>query len=162
MDDNFTVELFGIPFFSAGLNPKAVIAVGLQPTGIIAIGVISVGIIALGQASFGLFTLGQLTSGFACLGQLAVGFLVLGQLGIGIIAGFGQAAVGFISNGLGYYRVSGSNIKDILAQVKKQYQERPGPLRYWLIIWAGIVVSVIYYMPEIKRYISLLKETGAL
>ncbi len=160
MDDNFTIHMFGVPFFSAGTNPKAVIAVGLQPTGIVAVGIISVGVIAVGQLSFGIFTFGQLTSGIACIGQLAVGLFVLGQVGLGIFAGFGQGAAGFISNGAGFYKINvNGTTKETINQIKRQIKKNPNPLIYWTLAWSTVIFVIIYYLPSIRRYISFLHET---
>ncbi|MBN1499691.1 MAG: hypothetical protein JW982_06040 [Spirochaetes bacterium] len=144
MNDNFTISLFGIPVFSAGENPVAVIAVGAMPRGVIAIGWMSIGVFAVGQLSAGIFTIGQLSTGIFTLAQVGISLFFLGQVGIGIIFCAGQGALGFISNGVGYYNVGigfGVPFRSYPKIIAAAVADNPRPLIIWSVFWITFLTA---------------------
>lgn len=162
MDSNFTISLFGIPVFSAGENPVAIIAVGVMPRGIIAIGWLSAGVFAVGQLSAGIFTIGQLSAGVFTLGQSGISLFFIGQVGIGIIFSAGQCALGFISNGLGYYKVKigfGVPFKSYKKIVVDAVAENPRPLVIWSVFWVLFLSAALSsYFLYFHDFFSRLSE----
>jgi hypothetical protein len=163
MDGNFTLSIFGIPVFSAGTTPKAIIAVGIAPIGFIAIGWFAMGVIALGQASLGIFTCGQISAGIVTVAQLGVALILVAQVGFGILAGFGQGVAGFISNCFGYYKVDikfKTPLKENWKIVSEKVLSNPRPLIYWSISWFTAIAAFIIYFNDLRGLIMQVIEKG--
>ncbi len=149
MNQNFALSFFGVPVFSAGYNPKAIIAVGIMPYGVIAIGWFSFGVFAIGQVSVGVFTCGQLSAGVVTLAQLGASIILIAQVGLGIIAGFGQGVAGFISNCFGYYKVDfdfSISLKKNLHIIIEKVLSNPRPFIIWSASWFITIVIVILFL----------------
>jgi hypothetical protein len=163
MDGNFTLSVLGIPVFSAGVNPKAIIAVGVAPIGFISIGWFSMGVFALGQASLGIFSFGQISVGIITVAQLGLAFILVAQVGFGLLAGFGQAVAGFISNCFGYYKVDikfKTPLKENWKIVSEKVSANPRPLIYWSISWFTAIAAFIIYFNDLRGLIMQVIEKG--
>jgi hypothetical protein len=160
--DHFTISLGGVPVFSAGTNPVALIAVGVFPVGIIAIGIISAGLIAVGQVSAGGFTLGQVSLALMTLAQVGAGLVFFGQAGFGILASFGQAAGGMVSNGLGYYRYHIDfqvSIRENILRIYDLIRRKPKFAIIWCGIWFSVVATLILNLqPQLQKLVGILAE----
>ena len=95
----------GLPLFSCGVSARGVFALGVVARGVVAVGQLSCGVIAIGQLSLGFITVSQLGLGFVSINQVGLAMFILAQAGIGIIAAFGFAVIGFISNNAGNYKI---------------------------------------------------------
>jgi hypothetical protein len=159
-DPDFTI--FGLPLFAAGENPVAIIAIGLMPRGVIAIGILSTGIIAIGQAATGVIVLGQVAAGGFTIAQLGAGLIFIGQLGVGLIVGMGQAAAGFVSNGLGFIKISfdsGASLKTNIMRIIDAIKSRLKTFLIWCFCWTASTIAVVwFYNTYLKYWISAIME----
>ena len=95
-------NLFGVPLVHVSFKYIKQ-AHGWKPVmakGILAIGQFSAGVISLGQFSVGVLSLSQFSISIVAVAQFAIAHLALAQFAI---AHYGQAAIGYITEGLTYF-----------------------------------------------------------